>query len=51
LDAEKQARLDALAGRVSYRQVDLNDLDQVTRLIHAIDSRISGSTAFFTAPE
>jgi polyketide synthase PksN len=37
--AEKQALLDGLstrAGRVSYRQVDLGDLDQVERLIAAV---------------
>jgi len=40
LSAEKQALLDGLsthAGRVSYRQVDVSDLDQVTRLIAAIN--------------
>jgi polyketide synthase PksN len=39
LSAEKQALLDGLsaqAGRVSYRQVDVSDLDQVTELIAAI---------------
>src|SRR5580658_3852570 len=39
LDAERQARLDGLsaqAGRVSYRQVDLDDLDQVKQLIAVI---------------
>ena len=39
LGAEKQAQLDGLsaqAGRVSYRQVDVSDLDQVTQLIAAI---------------
>jgi acyl transferase domain-containing protein/enoyl-CoA hydratase/carnithine racemase len=39
LDAEKQALLDALSvqpGRISYRQVDLIDYDQVTRLISGV---------------
>jgi len=39
LSAEKQALLNGLsaqAGRVSYRQVDVSDLDQVTDLITAI---------------
>ncbi len=40
--AEKQAGMDGLsahAGRLSYRQVDLGDLDQVERLIAAIKDR------------
>ncbi len=36
LSAEKQAALDGLAGRVSYRQVDLGDLDRVKQLIAGI---------------
>ncbi|PYS19613.1 MAG: hypothetical protein DMG11_31485, partial [Acidobacteria bacterium] len=39
LSADKQARLDGLsaqAGRLSYRQLDLGDLDQVQQLIAAI---------------
>jgi len=39
LSPEKQARLDGLsahAGRLSYRQVDLGDLDQVKRLMAGI---------------
>lgn len=41
LTAQKQAVLNQLAagsGRVDYRQLDLNDLDQVRRLIAEIDS-------------
>ena len=39
LDTDKRDRLDGLSahGRVTYRQVDLGDLDQVTRLVAAID--------------
>jgi acyl transferase domain-containing protein/enoyl-CoA hydratase/carnithine racemase/acyl carrier protein len=39
LSTEKQIRLDALsarAGQLHYRQVDLDDLDQVTQLVAAI---------------
>jgi polyketide synthase PksL len=44
LTPEKQARLDGLSshtGRVSYRQVDLEDLNQVKRLIASIQEEYS----------
>ncbi len=50
LDAAVQSRVDAFAGRVSYRQVDLADADQVKRLVAASCTTSTASTASSTAP-